>query len=63
MLNQNLFNALADICNFSATEDEMILIINAVEKDKEEYQQQKCANWNLLSDNKCILGTQCKCAF
>jgi hypothetical protein len=33
MENQNLFNALSEICNFSATCDEMMSIIDAVEKD------------------------------
>lgn len=39
--NQNLFNALSDICGFTALQDEMSAIIDAVNKDKSE-PKEKC---------------------
>jgi hypothetical protein len=37
--NQHLFEALIDVCDFTALETDMIQIIDAVEKDKAEMQK------------------------
>lgn len=62
MPNQNLFEALQRVCDFTALETDMQEIIDAVEKDKKEYEHLKCKNFNLV-EYECNLGKDCKCPF
>lgn len=60
MTNQNLFEALSRVCNFTATEDELQEIIDAVEKDKVVYED-PCPN-NTHDWVEVYYGNQCsKC--